>query len=143
MNDIEEVKRKLKGSGMKLTTQRIAIVQILQYNKSHPTAMDIYRKLKLKQPTVSFTTVYNTLELLTHIGEIKKLTLDFERAHYDPDMSQHHHAICLKCGVIFDIQQSFELPMDKVTSDDFPLITGFHIDFWGYCGKCKDSVKDS
>ncbi len=143
MNDIEEVKIKLKDAGMKLTMQRIAILQILQHNTSHPTAMDIYKKLKLKQPTVSFTTVYNTLELLTHVGEIKKLTLDFERAHYDPDMSQHHHAICLKCGAIFDIQHSFSLPINQITSEEFPQITGFHIDFWGYCSKCKDSVKNS
>ncbi len=142
MNDMDGVKKSLKASGMKLTTQRMAIVQILQHNTSHPTAMDIYKKLKIKQPTVSFTTVYNTLELLTQIGEIKKLTLDFERAHYDPDMSRHHHALCLKCGTIFDIQQSFDLPLDKVASVDFPQITGFHVDFWGYCGKCKDQVKD-
>jgi Fur family peroxide stress response transcriptional regulator len=137
MNDIESVKKKLKSTGMKLTTQRIAILQILHNNKSHPTAMDIYKRLKIKQPTVSFTTVYNTLELLTRIGEVRKLTLDFERAHYDPDTSQHHHAMCLKCGAIFDINQPFELPLDKVTSHDFPKITGFHIDFWGYCSKCN------
>ncbi len=143
MNDIEEAKKKLKESGMKLTTQRIAILQILQHNKTHPTAMDIYRKLKLRQPTVSFTTVYNTLELLTHIGEIKKLTLDFERAHYDPDMSQHHHALCLKCGAIFDIQQSFSLPMESIASEAFPRIVGFHVDFWGFCSACRDASHDA
>ncbi len=52
MNDIEDVIVKLKKSGMKLTTQRLAILDILKGNKSHPTAMDIYKKLKVKQPTV-------------------------------------------------------------------------------------------
>lgn len=140
MNDIEEAKRRLKEAGMKLTTQRIAILQILQNNKSHPTAMDIYKRLKQKQPTVSFTTVYNTLELLTRIGEIKKLILDFERAHYDPDTSQHHHAMCMKCGTIFDINQSFDLPISKIESNEFPKIVGFHIDFWGYCSKCAKEL---
>lgn len=139
MIDIEEAKRKLKTSGMKLTTQRIAILHILQNNRSHPTALDIYRRLKVRQPTVSFTTVYNTLELLTRLGEIKKITVDFERAHYDPDTSQHHHAICLKCGYIFDIEQKFDLPAEKMIFKDFPQITGFHIDFWGFCSKCKES----
>lgn len=143
MNDIEEAKRKLKESGMKLTTQRIAILQILYNNKTHPTAMEIYRRLKLRQPTVSFTTVYNTLELLTQLGEIKKLTLDFERAHYDPDMSQHHHGLCLKCGAIFDIQQSFNLPLDTIASAEFPRIVGFHVDFWGYCSACRDKAQDA
>ena len=142
MNDMDGVKKALKASGMKLTTQRMAIVQILQHNTSHPTALDIYKKLKVKQPTVSFTTVYNTLELLTHIGEIKKLTLDFERAHYDPDMSLHHHAFCLKCGTIFDIQQSFELPLDTIASADFPVIKGYHVDFWGYCSKCRETAQN-
>lgn len=139
MNDVEEVKDKLKSAGIKLTTQRIAILNILHNNRKHPTALGIYKKLRLKQPTVSFTTVYNTLELLTKLGEIRKLTVDFERAHYDPTTAQHPHAICTVCGAISDVSSIPDMRVDSMTVDNFSKITDFHIDFFGICNKCTKS----
>ncbi len=137
MDNLNEVKSKLKAAGMKLTTQRIAILNILWNNHSHPTALGIYKKLRIKQPTVSFTTVYNTLELLTRLGEVKKLTVDFERAHYDPTTAQHHHAICIVCGAIADVEQTPDMSFDKKNIKDFSKILDFHIDFFGICNMCN------
>jgi Fur family transcriptional regulator, peroxide stress response regulator len=139
MNDLEEIKGKLKSAGIKLTTQRIAILNILHNNHKHPTALSIYKKLRLKQPTVSFTTVYNTLELLTRLGEIRKLTVDFERAHYDPATAQHHHAICTVCGAISDVEDIPDIRVDDMLVDNFSNITDFHVDFFGTCNKCNKS----
>ncbi|MCL4478820.1 MAG: transcriptional repressor [Deltaproteobacteria bacterium] len=101
----------------------------------------MYKSLKTNQPEVSFTTVYNTLELLTKIGEINKLILDFERAHYNPDVRQHYHAICTGCGIISDIEQSFDLSIDKIKVHKFSQLTEFHIDFFGIYEKCADLSK--
>ena len=77
------------------------------------------------------------MEVLTSLGEINKITVDFERAHYDPFVSLHHHAICTKCGNIFDVEQTFDFAVEKITINGLPKVTGYHIDFWGLCSKCN------
>lgn len=131
--------RKYKGKGFKLTPQRIEILKFLEGNTSHPTAEDIYREIKKKYPTVSFATVYNTVEALKKRGEILEVTIDPERKHFDPNTVAHHHIICGSCGKIEDVFEDYsdalKLP-DKVL-DKFTT-TGNHIDFYGICKDCKN-----
>ena len=83
-----------REKGFRLTPQRMAILDFLEGNTKHPTAHDIFREVKKTNPTVSFATVYNTVQSLGEIGELKELTIDPVRKHYDPDTRPHHHAIC-------------------------------------------------
>jgi Fur family peroxide stress response transcriptional regulator len=67
---MEEVIKKYSGRGFKMTPQRIAILDFLEGNTGHPSAEDIYKEIKKKHPTVSFATIYNTLETLKKRREI-------------------------------------------------------------------------
>ncbi len=135
---MEKIINRYRGKGFKLTPQRIAILQFLEGNTSHPTADDIYREIRKKHPTVSFATVYNTVQALKDRGEILEITIDPERKHFDPNPEPHHHIICSVCKKIGDIfvdySQALRLPEDVLK--EFHT-TGNHIDFYGICKDCR------
>ena len=138
MNYTENIIGKYRANGFKLTPQRLAILKCLDGNTSHPTAENIYVEIKKTHPTVSFATVYNTLQSLKDMGEILEVTIDPDRKHFDPNTEAHHHIICTNCGKIGDIfvdySQALTLPQE-VGAEFSP--TGNHVDFYGLCKKCR------
>jgi Fur family peroxide stress response transcriptional regulator len=124
--------------GIRMTPQRIAVLEFLKGNKEHPSADDIYKKVKERYPTISVATVYNTLEALKRTGKVIELKIDPSRKRYDPDTRQHHHMICQKCKRISDIHIDIpiDLPDDQI--DDFDIMNN-HVEFYGLCKKCKNS----
>lgn len=121
---------------IKLTPQRIAILNYLKGNKSHPSAEDIYKAVQKQFPTMSFATVYNTLEALRNKGNIQELKIDSGKKRYDPDCSVHHHLICTECKNILDIFKDFKLNLSDKLTDGFELL-GNSIEFFGICRNCK------
>jgi Fur family peroxide stress response transcriptional regulator len=136
---MEKIINKYKGKGFKLTPQRIAILRFLEGNTSHPTADDIYRDIKKDHPTVSFATVYNTIQALKDRGELIEITIDPDRKHFDPNPTPHHHIMCSECGRIGDIIRDYTdvLEIPEEITEGFK-ITGNHVDFFGVCNKCCD-----
>ena len=129
---------KLKETGFKLTPQRIAILRYLDGNTGHPSAEDIYKAVSKKFPTMSFATVYNTLETLRQRGALLELTIDPGRKRFDPNTEPHHHLICLRCKQIVDIHNAYALEVPDEMRGDIE-ITGNHIEFYGICQKCRSS----
>ncbi len=121
---------------IKLTPQRLAILTFLKGNKSHPSAEDIFKSVKKQFPTMSFATVYNTLEALKSKGSVQELKIDSAKKRYDPDNSKHHHLICIKCKNIVDIFKDFRLNLSPELTSGFDL-HGNSIEFFGVCQKCK------
>ena len=106
MSNIQEVVKKFRETGLKITPQRLSIFKLLRDNHSHPSAEDIYGEILKIHPSISFTTVYKTLQTLRDIGEINELNIDPERAHYDPDISEHAHTYCSSCKQIGDLKHA-------------------------------------
>ncbi|GBD97101.1 MAG TPA: transcriptional repressor [Nitrospirae bacterium] len=127
---------KYRDLHIKLTPQRLAILSFLDGNKSHPSAEDIYRAVLKKFPTMSFATVYNTLEALKNKGNIQELKIDSHKKRYDPDISRHHHLICIKCRKIIDIHKDFKIVLSEDLIHGFELL-GNSVEFYGICQKCK------
>jgi Fur family transcriptional regulator, peroxide stress response regulator len=127
---------KYRELGIKLTPQRIAILEYLEGNLSHPSAEDVYRAVLRKFPTMSFATVYNTLETLKQSGRVAELTGDPGKKRFDPNPRPHHHLICTRCRRIVDVQVEFRLPVAERDRAGFE-ITGNHIEFFGTCPDCK------
>ena len=128
--------KKYKNMSLKLTPQRLAILEYLEGNKSHPSASDIYHEVSKKFPTMSFATVYNTLKALKMKENIKELTIDPDKKRFDPNMVRHHHLICVGCSKIIDIETEFDVGLTATQRHDFE-ITGNHIDVYGVCPDCK------
>jgi len=94
---------RLRASGLKLTPQRMAIVRELCADPTHPTAQELFERLRPALPTMSFATVYNTLDALTSAGLCAALSLAPGAARFDPNMEAHHHAVCDRCGLVRDV----------------------------------------
>ena len=127
---------KYKDIGLKLTPQRLAILDHLDGNKGHPSAEDIYKAVSKQFPTMSFATVYNTLETLRQKGGVIELTIDPGKKRFDPSIEPHHHLICIKCKRIADIHGNYKLIVPNSERADFEIV-GNHIEFYGICPKCK------
>jgi Fur family peroxide stress response transcriptional regulator len=134
---MEKGTQKYRHSGLKLTPQRLAILQYLENNKDHPSADDIYKAVSKKFPTMSLATVYNTLETLKQRGLVKELTMDPYKMRFDPQPSPHHHLICMDCRKIIDIHAKFKISLPRVEGVGFEII-GNHIEFYGRCPNCKN-----
>lgn len=126
-----------KETGLKQTPQRLAIINFLKGNKSHPSVEDVYTSISTQFPTISLATVYNNLEILKNHGMLREITIDPEKKHFDPDTTPHHHLICNKCKRIVDIDIDFNIELPDDMKYNFE-ITGNHIEFYGICPNCRN-----
>jgi len=135
---MENIISKYKDKGIRLTPQRIAILKFLEGNTDHPAAEDIYRKVRRRYPTISFATVYNTLQTLTEKGDLLEITIDPTRRHYDPNTTPHHHIVCTDCNEIMDVFVDYSdvLTLPSYVLREFKPV-GNHVDFYGVCRKCQ------
>lgn len=85
----------------RLTSQKQIIIDYLLSTKSHPSAEKVYNNVKKKLPCISKSTVYRNLDQLTDLGQIQLINTDIKR--FDGDICLHHHFICKKCQLIYDI----------------------------------------
>ncbi len=131
----KEKLRCLKEAGLKLTPQRIAILDYLENNTTHPSAEDVYNALKDRFPSMSFATVYNTLKVLVEKGMLLELNIDNTKKRFDPFTHPHHHFICKNCGYIHDVNSSFEIFVPDELKDF--EVNNFQVVFVGLCPKCK------
>lgn len=123
----------LKKHSIQPTYQRIKIYEYLSKNKTHPTADEIYRALVKENPTLSKTTVYNTLNFFVEKEIVLLITIEENEARYDADTSVHGHFKCKKCGKVYDF---------KVTHIEAEGLEMFQIDEKGvyYKGVCKECL---
>lgn len=127
----------LREAGVRVTAQRMMIVDVLVGNRTHPTVEEIYTRIRDTCPTISLATVYHTLALLARQGLILELRGAKDGLHCDPDTTPHAHAYCENCGKVFDI------PLPSSPAWDSDLLDGFHpsrteLSLYGRCGNCKE-----
>lgn len=127
---------KYKKIGIKLTPQRLAILDFLDGNTAHPSVEEIYREVSGRFPTMSVATVYNTLEALAERGSVLALTIDPQKKRYDPNTQHHHHLICTRCKKIEDVHADFDLAVPGIRENGFEL-KGSHVEFYGLCPQCR------
>lgn len=122
---------------IKWTPQRLAILKYLDGNKEHPSAEDIYAALSKDFPTMSVATVYNVLEFLKKTGKVQEIHIDSEKRRFDPDITAHHHAICVKCKKVFDIFSDIKLPELSTYMPDFQILDA-RLKVYVLCPQCKN-----
>ena len=128
------------GTQFKRTPQRLAILDYLEGNTSHPSAEEVHRAVSIRYRSLSVATVYNTLNTLAQAGALLELTIDPERKRYDPDTSCHHHLLCVLCHKIVDIPAGIAVDLPANMARNFTLL-GNHISFYGHCSRCKTKGK--
>ena len=130
---MEKYKEHLSEKGIRPSIQRLLIYNYLYNNHNHPTADNIFSALAPSMPTLSKTTVYNTLNLFVEKGVANIVNIDEHEARYDADTSVHAHFKCKNCGAFFDVH--IEKPVIKG-------LEGFRIDqhqlnLKGLCRVCN------
>ncbi|MDR1525971.1 MAG: transcriptional repressor, partial [Tannerella sp.] len=98
----------LLGYGIRPSIQRIAIMRYLTDNRTHPTADEIYESMRKQIPTLSKTTVYNTLKLFVEQGAATYIGIDEKNARFDGCVKPHAHFRCKQCGKIIDLDMDIE-----------------------------------
>lgn len=130
---------------LKYSRQRELIKDFLISRKDHPTADVVYMNVRKTFPNISLGTVYRNLQLLTELGEIKKLNVGDGVDHFDGDTSPHYHFICKECGRVVDLQMGNIDTIKDIAGVNFDGQIAGHITyFYGLCGSCckELSVKE-
>jgi Fur family peroxide stress response transcriptional regulator len=138
----------VRASGLKLTPQRLAIVRELAADPTHPTAQELFERLRPAMPTMSFATVYNTLDALAAAGLCAALSLSPGASRFDPNMRPHHHAVCDRCGLVRDVPALAGDAEGEPAALEAPLgaAPGFEIRaveriYRGVCARCSKGAR--
>ncbi len=124
----------LNGKGVKPSFQRLSVLKYLIMEKNHPSVDVIYQAIHKDIPTLSKTTVYNTLSLLVEKGIVSALGIKEGEVLYDYIEEPHAHFQCNSCGGIIDIMLGSEL--FKLESLNGLVIQDAQINFKGICSSC-------
>lgn len=123
---------------LRMTHQREIILEELNRSKVHPTADELYERIKRKLPRISLATVYRNLEILSEAGLIKKLEISGRQKRFDWDPGEHDHVFCTHCHRVDDIATSgTHAPALGPMEEKGYRITGCRIEFFGLCPKCR------
>ena len=127
----------IHGRGLRMTDQRRAVYDALMGKRDHPTAVEVFMRVKGKMPSISLATVYNCLETLTGCGLVKSVNHDREPSRYCPNLHEHAHFFCTDCGGVADIPlRTKKRPHDIWELPDDVKIEGSEVAFRGLCPKC-------
>lgn len=96
-------------AGLKYSRQREAVLVYLRSTKSHPTAEQVYQKIREEFPKISLGTVYRNLNLLADCGEILRLNCGDGVEHFDATTTPHNHFICRRCRQVIDLEADWVL----------------------------------
>ena len=134
--------RTLKTSGHRLTGQRELLLQLIQDSGGHLDAHELFRLASERNPRLSLSTVYRTMNLLRDLGLVDEVHLGEDHHHYElKPKAQHCHLICVSCGAVVEI--GFEL-VDQLrqtvaAQHDFE-ITEARVDLVGLCARCRNQT---
>lgn len=131
---MEDLKAVLKEKGYTLSHQRLKVLEYLSSHHCHPSVEEIYLSLVEEMPTLSKSTVYNTLKTLVEIGVVKELQIESNEARYDIIADFHGHFKCEQCGKIYN----FDIDMNNVAFSGLTkfLIKQQDVYFKGVCPDC-------
>jgi len=122
----------------RMTHQRQAILEELRKIDSHPTADEIYYRVRQKLPHISLGTIYRNLEVLSNSDIIKKIDVCASQKRYDGRAEFHYHASCINCGRVDDLSANSRVAIKDIFSALCKYkITGHQLVLFGLCPECK------
>jgi Fur family peroxide stress response transcriptional regulator len=141
---LEHMKAVAKEAGVKLTHQRLEIFRELAATEGHPDAESLFRAVQERVPTVSLDTVYRTVRMLHDLGLVATLGPKRDGIRFDANLDQHHHYVCVRCGLVRDFESeelnSLRLP-DSVK--DLGGILDARVEVRGVCARCQQVQETS
>lgn len=142
---MQSVEKMLRETGIKVTPQRTAIMEILLDTREHPGVESIYKQVKSRFTSISLATVYKTVELFVRNNLIQELNLTSDFTRYDAWVVPHPHVSCLRCGRVEDMEgcsPGKEAALPGQLSEEEQVINGYKITrketmYFGLCPRCR------
>ncbi len=128
-----EIAERLRRFGIAPSMPRIAVYKYLDEMRNHPTADEVYSALLPTYPTLSRTTVYNTMKVFQQHQAIQTILIENGEQRFDADTSVHGHFKCTGCGKVYDLFFAQELPElpENFRADEV------HLYYRGSCPDCR------
>ena len=134
----QELTALLRQNGYKVTPQRLAVYEALANTKQHPSAEMLFGTLQPKYPSMSFATVYKTVEILNRLHVIQIINTGEDSFRYDADISDHHHVQCTCCGKVEDLfNVDYSGIMAQAEKESGYKLSGHQFYFYGVCENCR------
>ncbi|MFW5636528.1 MAG: Fur family transcriptional regulator [Thermodesulfobacteriota bacterium] len=123
--------------GLKVTPQRVTIYREIINMDTHPTADAIYQIVKKEYPNISFDTVNRTLQTFADIGLVDVMEVFGGAKRFDPNVDDHHHLHCIRCGHVIDFSNRTydELDVPEEIQQEFTVL-GKRVVLKGICKAC-------
>jgi Fur family peroxide stress response transcriptional regulator len=140
----QELIDRFRRCGLRATGQRLAILRMLRTDRSHPSAEQIYLRMKSQHPTLSLSTVYKTLQTLAQMNVLQTIDSGTGKQRFDGQPIAHHHAVCNFCGQISDVafeKFPYDLPSEDIVPEFF--VHKVKVYFSGRCWACNGGPQPS
>ena len=133
-NNTDQLKTILKNKDIRISHQRLLVLDYLIKNPIHPSAEIIFKDLKDIDPLISQATVYNTLNLFVEKNLVKELDFNMTSKRYEFIKESHGHFVCTSCGQIIDLcLEDLNYSIDLL---DYS-IDSVDITYRGLCPDCR------
>ena len=136
------ISEKVSEQRYRMTQQRQIILEAVRRLHSHPTADEVFLRVRKKLPRISMGTVYRNLDILSRTGIIKKIETSSPQMRFDGKTEDHYHITCMVCGSIQDVpaeEKDHNLKkLEKAlgTTTDYSIL-GHNLEFIGLCSNCR------
>ncbi|MBW1820753.1 MAG: transcriptional repressor [Deltaproteobacteria bacterium] len=138
LNHFLERKGLHKEKNLRMTRQRRVILEELQSKNNHPSADELYERVRVHLPRISLGTIYRNLEILCELEQIQKLSLSGSLKRYDGNPLKHYHIRCVRCNRVDDAPIA---PMNQLEDEIYEAtvfeIIGHNLEFVGFCPECS------
>lgn len=150
MNE-EKVKDLLREKGLKVTIQRLMVLNILSaHGDEHLTVEEIYDLAKEESPEIGLATIYRTVQVLLELHVIEKVTFDDGFARYELNGEEtgsghrHHHAICTQCGKVYSLETDLLDTLEKQVFESLGFeVTDHEVKLYGLCSACRRKAQNA
>lgn len=129
------------GGDLRLTRQRREVYDVLLEQRDHPTATELFIRVKERVPSISLATVYNCLETLAGAGLVKQVNLDRAPSRYCPNLDDHGHFHCTGCGSVADIDFKEGAPHGRLRLPRGSVVTQIDVAIKGLCPECAANAR--
>jgi len=136
-------KKVIRDLGLKVTSQRLLILEIVRNGASHFTAQDVFEKVAARNPDIGFATVYRFLRTLSEHNYVSEVRMGGMPARYEWAGKRHHdHLTCVSCARIVEFENSeIESLQERVAKQFGFVLTDHVLELYGVCQECRRKEK--
>jgi len=132
-------KRMIRQMGLKVTQQRMAILESLSAGRAHVTAQEVFEQVNAKYPEIGFATVYRFLRKMAEQAMVTEVRMGGLPARYELTPRRHHdHLTCTQCGQIVEFESpQIETLQELVAKEHNFRLTHHVLELYGVCPRCQ------